>query len=146
MASKAHPAPQCPTCHSPLTIAALECEPCEIRIEGRFHQASTVANEFSSLSGDDLHLLRIFVHCEGSIRDMESALGISYPTIKSRLAKLRERLTSTHESSFPAKQDPPPRRRLKSISDVLAALEAEEISHSESVKLIKEIKSGRETK
>jgi hypothetical protein len=49
-------------------------------------------NEFADLDADDLHLLRIFVVCEGRIRDMEAALGVSYPTVKSRLAALRGRL------------------------------------------------------
>src|SRR5437763_570969 len=49
-------------------------------------------NECTSLGEDDLHFLRIFVLCEGRIRDMESAMGVSYPTIKARMAQLKAAL------------------------------------------------------
>lgn len=67
----------------------LGCAPCGVRVEGVFEGGG---NEFSRLTRDELHLLRIFVHTEGSIREMESALGISYPTVKARVGALREKL------------------------------------------------------
>jgi hypothetical protein len=65
----------------------LHCADCGLDVTTRY-----AGNEFADLDADDLHLLRIFVVCEGRIRDMESALGVSYPTVKSRLAALRGRL------------------------------------------------------
>lgn len=75
---------------------ALRCEACEVEVSGRF-----AMNEFAMLSEDDLHLLRIFVMCEGRIRDMESALGVSYPTIKARMASLREILATKRSEQTP---------------------------------------------
>jgi hypothetical protein len=126
-----------------LTIAALECKPCELRLEGHFVTEPPTGNEFSNLPDEDLHLLRIFVHCEGSIREMESALGVSYPTIKSRLAKLRESLKPVPSEPKAATKDNSA-RRFKTIADVLSALEQKEIDHTESLRLIKEIKYGKE--
>lgn len=80
---------RCPNCSGPLTPVELHCDACDIAVRGRF-----IANEFCSLGEEDLHFLRIFVLCEGHIRDMESALGVSYPTIKARLAKLKETLAA----------------------------------------------------
>lgn len=77
----------CPACSGVLRPAVLVCDRCQLKVEANF-----APNEFASLNGDDLHLLRIFVHCEGRIREMESALGVSYPTIKSRLAELKRKL------------------------------------------------------
>lgn len=77
----------CPSCQGPLHPRVLECRTCDIRVEGDFE-----GSEFDRLSRDELHLLRIFIRCEGRIRDMEAALGVSYPTVKARLASLRERL------------------------------------------------------
>jgi hypothetical protein len=65
----------------------VRCEACELEVKGNFR-----LNEFAMLSPEDLHFLRIFVHCEGRIREMESALGVSYPTIKGKLAKLKASL------------------------------------------------------
>ncbi len=138
---------QCPACQSELTIVGLRCDPCDLRLEGRFEKAIPAANEFASLPDEDLHLLRIFVHCEGSIREMESALGVSYPTIKSRLSKLREKLKlSPPDSLTGVKVKPDAPRRLNSIAEVLAALETGEIDHAESLSLIKKLKTGKEPK
>jgi hypothetical protein len=65
----------------------LHCADCGLDVTTRY-----AGSEFADLDADDLHLLRIFVVCEGRIRDMEAALGVSYPTVKSRLAALRGRL------------------------------------------------------
>lgn len=77
----------CPACQGRLYPKLLRCADCGIEVTTRY-----ATNEFSDLEPEDLHLLRIFVVCEGSIRDMESALGVSYPTVKSRIAALRTRL------------------------------------------------------
>lgn len=43
-----------------------------------------------NLNDDQLHFLSVFVHCEGKIKDVEKALGVSYPTVKSQLAQLNQ--------------------------------------------------------
>jgi hypothetical protein len=62
----------------------LRCADCGLEVATRY-----AGNEFAGLTDEQLHLLRIFVLCEGRIRDMEAALGVSYPTVKARLASLR---------------------------------------------------------
>jgi hypothetical protein len=78
---------ECPACRGRLYPKVLRCADCGLEVTTRY-----AGNEFAELDADDLHLLRIFVVCEGHIRDMEAALGVSYPTVKSRLAALRARL------------------------------------------------------
>lgn len=68
----------------------LGCDGCGIRVEGPFQ-----LNEFATLSADDLHFLRIFVLSEGRVRDMQSSLGLSYPTIRARLTLLKTNLLGT---------------------------------------------------
>ena len=118
----------CPSCRGPLQPIRLHCTPCDLSVDGKFQ-----TSEFANLGADDLHFLRIFIHCEGSIREMESALGLSYPTIKSRLANLKKRLSLDGEISTPV-------RDLKTVGDVLTALERGEITHAESLRLIKKLK------
>jgi hypothetical protein len=84
----------CPACQGRLYPKLLRCADCGIEVTTRY-----ATNEFSDLEAEDLHLLRIFVLCEGRIRDMESALGVSYPTVKSRLAALRTRLGLASDGS-----------------------------------------------
>lgn len=133
----------CPSCQGPLRPAVLVCDACDVRVEGRFQR-----NEFASLGGDDLHLLRIFIHTEGRLRDMEAALGLSYPTIKSRLAALRAKLSppdmtgrvpppnlteapaSSEEAAGEPAGDESPR-------DVLRQLEAGQIPFDEAIQRIR---------
>ncbi len=93
----------CPACQQPLVPHVLECESCAIRVEGPFQ-----FNEFATLAGDDLHLLRIFVLSEGRVRDMEAALGLSYPTIRNRLKELRNKLATPLAVAAPARGTVPP--------------------------------------
>jgi hypothetical protein len=79
----------CPACQGTMIPVTLRCDACDINVSGRFG-----GNEFAGLGEEDLHFLRIFVLCEGRIREMESALGVSYPTIKARLAQLKETLAA----------------------------------------------------
>jgi len=79
---------RCPSCNGQLYPRVLVCDSCGLKVEGEF-----VMNEFDSLSPDELHFLRVFVQCEGSIRDMEAALGVSYPTVKGLLASIKEKLS-----------------------------------------------------
>ena len=80
---------QCTADNCQLRVTQLSCQPCGVHLRGKLAAA---ANEFSQLAGDDLHFLRVFVHCEGRIREMERALGVSYPTVKGRLAELKQKL------------------------------------------------------
>ncbi len=82
---------RCPSCGGQLYPRVLVCDACGIRVEGEF-----VLNEFGSLTPDELHFLRVFIYCEGRIRDMEAALGVSYPTVKARLVTIKEKLNLTH--------------------------------------------------
>lgn len=106
----------------------MACPDCNLRIESEFSE-----NEFAALEEEWLHLLRIFIHCEGRITDMEAALGISYPTVKSRIAELKRRL-----GMKAGLEDMPPAR--ESVSAILTALEAGEIDYQEAMRRIE----GRE--
>src|SRR5262245_52103335 len=115
---------RCPSCQGPLVPVKLRCASCDISVSGRF-----VANEFAGLSEDDLHFLRIFVRCEGAIKEMESALGVSYPTIKARLAKLKETL------------QPPPAPVIDTRA-VLRELEAGRLTYEQAIGRIKQMQKG----
>jgi hypothetical protein len=91
----------CPACHGRLFPKLLCCADCGLEVSTRYR-----GNEFAELDTEDLHLLRIFVACEGRIRDMEAALGVSYPTVKARLAALRSRLGLPSDSRDKAIREP----------------------------------------
>jgi hypothetical protein len=140
----------CPNCQGAMVPVVVRCEACALEVKGSFR-----LNEFATLSPEDLHFLRIFVHCEGRIREMESALGVSYPTIKARLAKLKQALGETageegiapetssmsagkdlhHSSAAPADAA---RQEIKAeAAEVLRDLEAGRVSFGEAMKRIR---------
>ena len=138
----------CPACSGTLQPRTLVCEACELKVEGSF-----ALNEFATLNAHDLHFLRIFVHCEGRIKDMESAMGLSYPTIKSRFAELKSKLSlesSTNSSPAlkpaPAPLPPPeasPIPTEPNVNEILLQLEKQEISYGDALELLKQSKSGK---
>ena len=58
-----------------------------IAIEGDF-----APPPLACLGADDQAFVAAFVHCHGSIKQMERWFGVSYPTIKGRLNRIAERL------------------------------------------------------
>jgi hypothetical protein len=126
----------CPACQSALQPKLLVCPSCDIKVEGPFQ-----LNEFATLAQDDLHFLRIFVRCEGRIRDMEAALGLSYPTIRARLTALKNRLAGGDEVEA-AKPEPKAKAAAEpDVAGILEQLQAGEIPFDEAMKRIKKLRA-----
>jgi hypothetical protein len=118
---------QCPICsNEELTITGFYCRECDTRVEGRF-----VTNApFAQLTTEQLVFVETFVRCEGKFNRMESELGLSYPTLRSRLYEIIRAMG--HE---PGKDD------VVTLSDkerrrVLESLEAGEISYEEAMRIL----------
>ena len=73
----------CPVCSSELAVTRLHCGSCGTTLEGDFS-----VGRFGRLSRDQLALLESFLRSRGNLRDMERELGISYPTVRSRVEQL----------------------------------------------------------
>lgn len=71
---------RCPICAQRLRVVRLECAGCGTRLEGSFS-----LGPFHALSADQLQFLEVFVRARGNFKDVERELGISYPTVRSRL-------------------------------------------------------------
>ncbi len=61
-------------------MVRLECESCGTRLEGSF-----TLGRFQALSDDQLVFLETFIRCRGNFKDVEREMGLSYPTLRSRL-------------------------------------------------------------
>lgn len=124
----------CPACEENMKPRVLGCPTCDLKIEGAFQM-----NEFAQLGGEDLHLLRIFIRSEGRIRDMESALGLTYPTIRSRLASLRARLGLGAEVPATSDEGPNGGEEAKEMTnaEVLEALQNKKLTYEEALKRLK---------
>jgi hypothetical protein len=73
----------CPVCQGELTITRLHCNTCGTALEGEFG-----VGRFGHLEREQLSFLESFLRARGNLKEMERELGISYPTVRSRLEAL----------------------------------------------------------
>lgn len=88
----------CPSCRSKMVISELKCPECDLKVRKDFSPC-----EFCQLSEDDHEFLKIFLRAQGRITDIEKILGISYPTIKTKIERL---LTALRLSPIKGDEDP----------------------------------------
>lgn len=115
---------RCPMCEAELVVTHLRCQECGTGLEGVFH-----LNKFDRLGRDQLRFVDVFVKNRGVIRDVERELGISYPTVRSRLDEVIRALGyDAEQPAEPAGVTPDQRRA------VLDRLAAGEINAEEAVR------------
>jgi hypothetical protein len=71
---------RCPICHDELSVARLHCHNCGTQIEGDFS-----LGPLQRLNQDQVRFVEAFVRNRGSLKDVGSELGMSYPTVNNRL-------------------------------------------------------------
>jgi len=129
---------KCPECRGPLKTRVIACDRCNLRLEGDFSE-----NEFGSLNDDELYFLRIFIHCEGKIQDMEKALGVSYPTVKARISELKRFFMLDFEENEKPKEMINEAEPYEKPEQILAGLDEGSITYEEALKRIKKYKDGK---
>lgn len=117
-----YPAPSvCPVCSGSLEITALTCNGCGSELRGKFSGC-----DFCSLSAGDKSFLLVFIKNRGNIKEIEKELGISYPTVRSKLDNIIAALGLKAEPVADQTRE-----------EVLSMLERGEISVQEAVKMLK---------
>ncbi|MFA5629610.1 MAG: DUF2089 domain-containing protein [Dehalococcoidales bacterium] len=91
-----------------------------IKITGEFELPP-----LAKLSAEDQVFVMAFVRCHGSIKEMEAAFGISYPTVKNRLTKIAAQFEFTVTLPVSSKEE------------ILARLERGEITADEAIEKLK---------
>ncbi len=71
---------RCPVCGQDLTVTRLHCRNCDSALEGHFD-----LGRFSRLDPEQLHFVETFIRSEGKLNRVQEELGLSYPTVRSRL-------------------------------------------------------------
>jgi hypothetical protein len=116
---------ECPVCHDDLLVTRLACRNCGTALEGRF-----VLERLFRLSPEQLHFVEVFLRCEGKINRMQEELGLSYPTVRSRLEDVIRALG--YEVGQEKQVDSEHRQ------EVLDRLARKEISSEEALQLLQE--------
>ena len=109
---------RCPFCSGELLIAKLFCSGCETQIDTRLS-----IPPFFRLPLDLQDFVMAFLRCRGNIREVEKALGVSYPTVCKKLDLVNELLGNQKAPLSP--------------HEILDMIERGEISAKEAAQLLK---------
>jgi hypothetical protein len=115
---------QCPICQDDLIVTRLHCRNCDTTLEGHFE-----LGRLYQLTPEQLGFVETFIRCEGKITRVEQELGISYPTVRSRLHDVIRALGYEVGDEEPALDD----SKRRAILDDLAQ---GHISSEEAVRLL----------
>ena len=102
----------------PFAVTSVRLEKSGVVIEGEFELPP-----LARLRYEDQVFVSEFLRSHGSIKDMEKAFGVSYPTVKNRLNRIADQLSLVQTAVQPPAK--------AAEEDVLAMLERGEISADE---------------
>jgi hypothetical protein len=108
----------------PFVITRVQLEKGGVAIEGEFELPP-----LARLRYEDQVFVSEFVRSHGSIKDMEKAFGVSYPTVKNRLNRIADQLSLVQVNV--------PTPAQGSGDDALAMLERGEISADEAAERLR---------
>ena len=114
---------KCPNCDRGMSVSRVVCADCDVAMEGRFD-----ISPLARLSAEDQLFVTVFLKVGGSLKAMERVFGISYPTVKNRLASVATQLPRVQgvDAGHSSKSDPELLDKLGSgelsVSDVLDRL------------------------
>ncbi len=126
----------CPVCSGELAVTRLHCRACGTTLEGDFS-----VGRFGRLSREQLALLESFLRSRGNLRDMERELGISYPTVRSRVEALVRALgfREGDEDAAAPESDAAAEPETMTRDDVLERLARHEIGAEEAAVMIRNL-------
>lgn len=77
----------CPVCGDALVTTRLGCPGCGTELVGQFAPCP-----FCALDDADLEALKVFLVSRGNLKELQSHLGVSYPTARARFTELLSRM------------------------------------------------------
>ena len=123
---------ECPMCNGTLQVRELYCPRCRIRIQGDFEPPQS---RLLSLSRKELEFVELFVRLRGNIKEVEKALGVSYPTVRGMLDGVIKNLGYTV-----GKQMSPEKRM-----EIIEKISKGELSADRAAELLKGVQEAEET-
>lgn len=109
----------CPQCGGALRISEVTCSHCRLSLRG-----DLPTPRLYRLTPEEQRFVELFVTASGSLKQMAELLEVSYPTVRSRLDRLIERLQQAREEDEARK------------ARILDDIEAERISPEHGMRMI----------
>lgn len=78
---------RCPSCEQQLTVAKLVCGNCETEVLGRYNLPALM-----QLDAEEQEFVLQFLVNSGSLKEMATQMGKSYPTVRNRLDDLIDKI------------------------------------------------------
>lgn len=82
----------CPSCQAKLKVKKLVCASCDTEVEGLYSMPP-----LASLNNEEQTFVMQFVKSGGSLKDMASFMGLSYPTVRNLLDEIISKLTKLEQ-------------------------------------------------
>lgn len=118
---------RCPYCYGRMKVRSLVCKSCGTEVRGKF-----ALSRLLRLTPAQQDFVARFVQASGSLKEMASVLGVSYPTVRSRLDRIIDVLKG--------EQPPEPDRR----ASILDAVEEGHLSPEDAAALLARLESSEE--
>lgn len=133
MAKKTYHAPaQCPVCGEHMQVTGLKCSHCGTELSGSFEPC-----RFCRLEEKHLRFVEVFLRCKGSIKEVEKALGVSYPTVKNMLDAALAAL------QLDEKPELRQARAEEERSEILSRLSQGDLDVNAAIEALKQVKGGK---
>ena len=127
-----HAPAQCPVCGEPMQVTGLQCQSCGTELHGSFAPC-----RFCTLDPQHLQFVEVFLRCRGSIKEVEKALGVSYPTVKNMLDAA---LAALHLDENPQTRRVPAGEER---SEILSRLSKGELDVNAAIEAMNQLKGGK---
>ena len=112
---------KCPNCSEGFRVKKKECVNCGLQIEGDFEE-----NPLTTLPREEQDFVLYFVMCGGNFKALSENLGLTYPTLRSRLDRIIECLKSKSD--------------LMTVDEILDAIDKNKLSPEEGIKKMSDLK------
>lgn len=127
-----HAPAQCPVCGESMVVTKLRCSHCGTELSGEFSPC-----RFCRLEEKHLQFVETFLRCRGSIKEVERALGVSYPTVKNMLDAALSALGLDEKPELRALREKEER------SEILQRLSNGEIGVETAIEALNQLKGGK---
>jgi hypothetical protein len=80
---------QCPSCDTPLSVTQLSCNNCSTSVSGNYSLPLLM-----QVSEEEQNFILQFFLSSGSLKEMASQMGNSYPTVRNKLDDIIQKINA----------------------------------------------------